>query len=362
MQRTSYIDHEIMLQGEKSDQFARRMLQERLDERVERAEYRNIRLSTPKSELMHLIRFSSNTKPNQGKGVLLDGKESKPSDTIISHGVIIGHLLSFRTHAAGFVARKTKKRGDSQGAIHQMITSVVLLGLLWGSEVWWTGAAHMISQIGQVYRTLAKYITGLAKWTPILKLLNEAGLPLLKLLLDKHFQHNGMLIITSQDDHQCKSKLGKHLKTPQQARSPTGLRRLGQQLQLIFMPDNMEDPTHHRLALLPQPIISKEDKAIEGNKNSRCLATLPEGVTLLYTDGSKADDGIAASAWHGILTGNNRNPHFEGKCNIGKRPDIEYENRTWQSSITCLRLQLPDDGLPILFLPSYTDVRPALLS
>lgn len=71
---------------------------------------------------MHLIRFTSNTKPSKGNGIMLHSTESKSSATIKSLGVTLNHLLTLAIHTAAavtitkalpvFVGWVTKKRED----------------------------------------------------------------------------------------------------------------------------------------------------------------------------------------------------------------------------------------------------------
>lgn len=60
--------------------------------------------------------------------------------------------------------------------------------MLWGSEAWWTGAAHVLTQVAPI-------ITGLSKWTPLQLLLDEAGLPPLTLLLNNGSRRYGIRIL-----------------------------------------------------------------------------------------------------------------------------------------------------------------------
>lgn len=166
-----------MLQGAKSPDFAKDILQRRLDCRIARATAWNIRFSSAKPELMHMIRFSSNTSPNTRKGILLHGIENIPSDIIKCFGVIIDNRFSFRIQAAatvtrtiklaGFIARTMEKKVASPGAINHLVTTVILPGILWGSQLCWTNAAHNISELNPTNHTLARYITSLPKQTPL---------------------------------------------------------------------------------------------------------------------------------------------------------------------------------------------------
>lgn len=63
-QTTAYVDDEIMVQGATSQILATRRLQERLHYTVNRAKFLNIKYSRAKTELMHLLPFTSGWKIN----------------------------------------------------------------------------------------------------------------------------------------------------------------------------------------------------------------------------------------------------------------------------------------------------------
>lgn len=63
------------------------------------------------------------------------------------------------------IARSGGRKGISPSALYHRITGTIILGLLWGSEIWWTGRVHILSQLGPVYNCLAHHITGLLSWT-----------------------------------------------------------------------------------------------------------------------------------------------------------------------------------------------------
>lgn len=56
---TTYFNEEVMTQGARRREEATMLLQQRLDTRVERARFGNIRVSPTKTELMHLIPVAS---------------------------------------------------------------------------------------------------------------------------------------------------------------------------------------------------------------------------------------------------------------------------------------------------------------
>lgn len=108
---------------------------------------------------MHQIPFSSKRKPNNvDEGI--DGYNTivRLKTTIKSLGVLLDHHLTFGMNIAvscaearingSMIARTCKKEGASSNALHHLINTATLPTLLWGAEVWWTGAAHVICKLG----------------------------------------------------------------------------------------------------------------------------------------------------------------------------------------------------------------------
>lgn len=266
-------------------------------------------MSEATCELMHMILQRSNSSPkDNGRGIRLSKATNKPTDTTNSLGVIVYHRLTFGIHVAaaatkakksvGFIARTTRKRGASPGAIHQLVTTIALPGMTWGAGIWWNGGPHIINQLSPTYHTLARLITGLSKWTPIAIVLNQAGMSPLPLFLDKHSQKYCIRIHLSPHNHPCKETLLQHLRTLQKRENLTGLRRIAHLLATIFEAGDMEDRTISEKETLPAQTIANTSKEIERASHRAWSEQLPPGVTLLYTDGSKSDQGITASAWH----------------------------------------------------------------
>lgn len=116
----------------------------------------NILFSSAKSELMDLIPHPSKSKPNDtNQGIVLYVTTVTSSTTTKSLGVQLDHPLQFRMHMAAACA-KTRfnarmiawtcwKKSASPNALHHLINRANLPVFLWGSELWWTGHAHVIS-------------------------------------------------------------------------------------------------------------------------------------------------------------------------------------------------------------------------
>lgn len=176
-----------------------------------------------------------------------------------SLGVWIDHRLGFKIYAAAassklrqqstYLWRITEKKGASPEAINHLTHTATLSAMMWGSEVWWTGARHILNQISPTYNTLARIISGLPKWTPRRFLLAEAGLPPLDLLLDQASQRYGVRILHNPDNHPCKKPLLYFLEKYQaNAENGTGLHRIADLLKrLTKNGPKLEDTTTPQL-------------------------------------------------------------------------------------------------------------------
>lgn len=206
-----------MLQGSTSQPQAVSSLTNRLREKIKREKFVNIHFSPKKAVLIHLIPKTGHGLNDEKAGIPLADTLIHPSKSITSLGVIMDQRLSFRHHTAkacasaskvtAMIATISKRKGITAKTQHQLVTAMAIPTLLWGSPVWWTGANHILRQMGPTYHTLARHITGLPAWTPIASLLSEAGMLHLELLLDQASLRYGVRILLAQDTHPCKNSL-----------------------------------------------------------------------------------------------------------------------------------------------------------
>lgn len=172
--------------------------------------------------------------------------------------------------------------------------------MLYGSEVWWTGAAHILGQTAATYNTIARIITGLPKWTALRLLHNEAGMPPLDLLLSRHAVRYGVRILLAGDDHPYKPLLLQCIQPVTAAIRPncTSLQRIADLLQHVLDEGaELEDSSHHDLQPVTPPLIASDTKQNEAANHLKWLDSLAIGTILLYKDDSKTDTGRTASTW-----------------------------------------------------------------
>lgn len=166
-----------MLEGATQPTLAANLLQTKLNQRQNRAFHLKLSYATAKLDLIHLLPTVSHKTPPTT--TMLIGTTVVPhSQTIRLLGLTIDQKLSFREHAAGAIARTQsaipliQRMGFSRGAsiltLHHMAKTILIPTVLWGSEIWWTGARHIIDNFNPTY---------LPTWTRTDKLLAASSLP-----------------------------------------------------------------------------------------------------------------------------------------------------------------------------------------
>lgn len=140
------MDDEFILQGANQQSYATRRLQERMDERIARAPYLNIKLAKGKSEFLHIFKPKQPNKDDYP--IIVYDEEIKPAKSIKSIGIIIDKHLNFRQHAnrnsarnrrgCGWLSTIARRKGTSPSTIHHIATTITIPTFLYGSEIWCT--------------------------------------------------------------------------------------------------------------------------------------------------------------------------------------------------------------------------------
>lgn len=109
-----------------------------------------------------------------------------------------------------------------------------------------------------------------------------------------------------------------------QIRNQTGLTHIRSLLQQLIPEEfDLEHPTSpEEDSYLPPPDIPTDDKETAAAKFTQ-WADKQQGTILLFTDGSKQQDGTGGSVWHCINGGSAGSLRFRGRCNIGKHCESE---------------------------------------
>lgn len=203
-----------MLHGGPTQLGRLRGLQQRLDTWIACGALLSISFARSKASFTHLQLVSGSKKPDNTEGIQLAGTTICHQDTFKLLGVIIDHHLTFKEQAfaaasasrrsAGLLWYITKCKGASPATLHHLATQTTIPTLLWGSEVWWTGARHLLTSLAPAYNSITPAITDLPKWTPLHHLRAEGGLPPLDLMLNKVIRRYTIRTLLAPDNHPCK--------------------------------------------------------------------------------------------------------------------------------------------------------------
>lgn len=154
-----------MLPGSPTPKTATMALQLRLDKQISRAKPLGLQYNPSKGELIHLLprRIPHRTL----KSIVQGNYTIASSETIKLLGIIINNKLSFRQQVAAattktqlirpFLQRIAFPQGASMEWLHHLANTLPSPTLTWGSEVWWTGARHILDNMNPTYLRFASF-------------------------------------------------------------------------------------------------------------------------------------------------------------------------------------------------------------
>lgn len=181
-----------------------------------------------------------------------------------------------------------------------MVTSLLISTLQWESEVWSTGASHILDTVKPTYYRFTQLITGLPSYTESYKVLGAAGIPPLILLLDRKYRNYGIGILLTEINHTDKALLRSAIPRNK------GLRRgkIKFHLQPIIPPSvTIEDcPGPNFILDISNIKISQGTKEEVARSHEAWLRSI-HSSTIIYSDGSK-NSHTCFSRWH-IVTSTN---------------------------------------------------------
>jgi hypothetical protein len=170
---TTYIDDDALVQISKSPAFISKRLNERMLERISKANPLNVKYEPQKSDLV-FFRPTTSSLRQPNNTVTIGDTIIQPKDRLKYVGVWLDSTLSFRPHIESVLSNGLRSLhririlaqlpGAKVKTIHQLITQAFLPALLWGSEAWWTGADHIVRTLSPLYNEAARIIIGLPRW------------------------------------------------------------------------------------------------------------------------------------------------------------------------------------------------------
>jgi ribonuclease HI len=355
---TSYVDDvNIVVSRPRPDDVVR-TLQGRTDEQIERASHLKLSLAPGKSELILGLPATSKYRnhpeqipPTQRLTAELTvvGRVVAPSPAVRYLGVTIDDALTFRTHAARAASNGLQVLGSmgflrrSKWSIpayiaHHLVFTAVLPKMMWASPIWWNGKNGVLEPVRMTYHAAARWITGLPMSTSIAKLLTVAQLPPLVAYLDYLTLRYAIRLRFLPADHVLAPNAA-YFGTAPRADYPSRL-RMSTLIHALAPGGAVEDRFCQIDGAIPSARSPHPDKETDPTGiHNKWITTLPDLTMLLYTDGSKFEDGRTGSGWVAYCVGDRvARKIASGHCHLGSRAEVyDAELHAIQEALTALR-------------------------
>jgi ribonuclease HI len=355
---TSYVDDVSIVASRTRPDEVVKALQARTDEQIARASHLKLSLAPGKSELILGLPATSKFRNHPEKippaqrltaELMVDGRVIAPTPTVKYLGVTIDDAQGFRAHAAKAASRGLQAlgsmwflRGNSWSipayVAHHLIFAAVIPQLFWASPVWWNSKSNVLEPIRMTYNAAARWITGLPMSTSTVKLLTVAQLPPLAAYLDYLTLRYAIRLRFLPADHVLAPNPA-YFGTAPRADYPSRLRM--STLIYALAPGGAIEERYYQIdgaiSSVPSPHPDKETDPI--GIHCKWIATLPDLTMLLYTDGSKFEDGRTGSGWVAYCVGNRvARTVASGRCHLGSRAEVyDAELHAIQEALTALR-------------------------
>jgi hypothetical protein len=234
-----------------------------------------------------------------------------PSRQIRQLGVIFDESLNFIPHARdaaeGMKALgkicflRHPGKGISCHVANHLVFAAILPKMHWASPVWWIGSSNIISTLQTTYNAAARWITGLPINTRIQKLLICANLPPLEIYFNYLSTRYAIRLLFLPTNLPLSNKP----KEDKNAQHLPGLQRV-----MYFISgwtsirnENRLPEGHYQINQLQPPIHMEKSKDVT-RVHRQWISSLPDQPIVLYTDGSKLDNGKVCAGWAIYCVGN----------------------------------------------------------
>jgi hypothetical protein len=303
---TSYVDDTSFLQSSQSIAFGIRHLKERSEYHIERGKHLGLRFSPPKTELLHCLPNTSRDKKKDRythPPLSINDKSITPSRSIKYLSIHIDESLNFKQHALSAASSGKTVLGallflrhhgngiPAHMACHLILTAI-LPKMLWASPTWWTGSDTILSPLAITYHSAARWATGLPLSTRISNLLTCAHLPPLNTYLNYLSATFAIRLLFLPAGHGL-AGIPPVPNCLTSARGTSQLRHLIKHRLSGTIKNRSAESITFSIQLSPTPITNKHNQP--DKRHSDWLSSLPIGTFILYTDGSKLDNGRVGS-------------------------------------------------------------------
>jgi ribonuclease HI len=346
---TSYVDDVCMVQMSPTVKRANALLEERTERFLRKGQHLGLTFALPKTELLYCLPLTSKDK---NKSLASHPPLRVLDSNILAQrhlkylGVYIDESLSFTHHATMAAARGNKilgslaflrhrSRGIPAHIAHHLALTAILPAMFWASPAWWTGTPMVAAALKTTYNAVARWITGLPLNTRTTNLISLAHLPPMEIYLDYLSLRYAIRL------HFLPTY---HAVGPPQAHQNThpslpGLHRL-YNISKHLVQGKLEDRTATTTAEGTEEAPSPNpDKTTQPELlHQKWLQTLPDHTTVIYTDGSKLDNGTVGSGWALYHCGDQELHRLtDGSCHLGNKAEVyDAELHAVQEAVTIL--------------------------
>jgi len=346
---TSYVDDVCMVQMSPTVSRANAFLEERTERHLRNGARLGLSFATPKTELLYCLPLTSKDK---GKSLLshpplrILGTTIPAKRQIKYLGVFIDESLTFIHHATMAAARghkilgslsflRHRSRGIPAHIAHHLAMTAILPAMFWASPAWWTDMPAVSATLSVTYNAIARWITGLPLNTRTTNLITLAHLPPMAAYLDYLSLRYAIRLHFLPTYH----ALGPPRSQPNTHPNLPGLHHL-YNLSKHLIQGKLEDRTTTSTA----PGVAKTtspnpDKTTRPQQlHDEWLHALPAQTIVIYTDGSKLENGAVGCGW-AIYHCRNQQLHLleDGRCNLGSRAKVyDVELHAVQEAVTAV--------------------------
>jgi len=346
---TSYVDDVCMIQMSHTVSRANTHLEERTERHLENGVHLGLTFAASKTELLYCLPLTSKDKNKSlsSHPPLRILNTTIPAKRQIKYlGVFIDESLTFSHHAAMAAARGNKilgslsflrhrSRGIPAYIAHHLAMTAILPAMFWASPAWWAATPAVITTLKVTYNSVARWITGLPLNTRTTNLITLAHLPPMEAYLDYLSLRYAIRLYFLPTSH----ALGPPRGQPNTHASLPGLHRLynlSKHLVLGKLEDRTATGTADGVAKATSPNPDKTTRPQE--LHEKWLQTHPDHTIIIYTDGSKLENGAVGCGW-AIYHCGDRQLHRlrEGRCHLGNRAEVfDAELHAVQEAVSTL--------------------------
>jgi hypothetical protein len=219
--------------------------------------------------------------------------------------VIFGESLNFTPHARDTAAEGMKALGKICFLLHRgkgischvanhIVFAAILPKMLWASPVLWIGSPNIISTHQTTHNAAARWITELPANARIPKLLICANIPPLEIYLNYLSTRYAIRLLFLPMNHPLSNKP----KEDKNAQHLPGLQRVMSFISgwISIRNENRLPEGHYQINQL-QPPIRVEKYKDATRVRQQWISSLPDQSIVVYTDGSKLDNGKVGAGW-----------------------------------------------------------------